>query len=423
MERLIFHIDVNSAFLSWESVKRLSEGGDDLRIIPAIVGGDPEKRTGIVLAKSILAKKYGVTTGEPVSMALRKCPGLVIAKPDFRLYDRCSKAFKAICREYAPAMESFSIDEVFIDMTGTRRIYPDPIKTAYEIKNRIRDELGFTVNVGIGRNKLCAKMASDFEKPDKVHTLFPEEIPEKMWPLPAGELFLLGKASAAKLENAGIYTIGDIARKKSEEIQLLVGDKHGKQIHDYANGIDDSIVKDVPDDAKGYSVETTIEEDLTDLESIDRFLLAQADQVGARIRADNVRCRCIAVKYRTISFSNKIHQRKLATPTDVTSEIYKVARELIRESWKGQPLRLIGLGVSDVEGGEYEQLSFVTDPRREKLKKLDAAVDSIRDKFGNSSLMLAGTMGHTSRVGRKYQAQHENRVDEDKQEPDSSNQS
>lgn len=412
MERLIFHIDVNSAFLSWESVKRLSEGGDDLRLIPSIVGGDPQKRTGIVLAKSIPAKKYGVTTGEPVSMALRKCPGLVIAKPDFRLYERCSKAFKAICREYAPAMESFSIDEVFLDMTGTGRIYPDPVKTAYEIKDRIRDELGFTVNVGIGRCKLCAKMASDFEKPDKVHTLFPEEIEEKMWPLPCGDLFLLGKSSAERLKSAGIYTIGDIAKMRLEDFQRLIGVKHGKMLHDYANGIDDSQVKDVPDDAKGYSVETTLEEDLTDLESIDRMLLAQADVVGARLRADDVKCRCIAVSYRTISFQNKSHQRKLQTSTDVTSEIFETAKVLIRECWQGQPLRLIGIAVSDVDHGEYEQFSFVTDTRKEKLKKLDAAVDSIRGRYGNASVQIAGAMGRGSRVGKKYQAQHENQVEE-----------
>ena len=412
MERLIFHIDVNSAFLSWESVRRLKEGGDDLRGIASIVGGDPEKRTGIVLAKSIPAKKFGITTGEPVSMALRKCPGLVIAKPDFRLYEHCSKAFKAICREYAPAMEEASIDEVFLDMTGTGRIYPDPIATAYEIKDRIKGELGFTVNVGIGRNKLCAKMASDFEKPDKVHTLFPDEIPGKMWPLPCGDLFLLGKSSAARLKDAGIYTIGDIAAMQPEDIRRIIGGKHGKQLHDFANGIDDSPVRDVPEDAKGYSVETTLEEDLVDLESIDRMLLAQADVVGARLRADDVKCRCIAVNYRTLSFQNKSHQRKLSAATDVTSEIYETAKALIRESWKGQPLRLIGLAVSDVDHGEYEQFSFVTDPRREKLKKLDAAVDSIRGRYGNSSVQIAGTLGHDARVGRKYKAKHENEVEE-----------
>lgn len=184
MERLIFHVDVNSAFLSWEAASRVKAGEPDLREIPSAVGGDPRTRTGIIVAKSIPAKKYGVQTGEPVAMALRKCPNLVVVPSDFRLYTKNSQAFKAICKSYAPAMESFSIDEVFLDMTGTSLIYPDPIATACEIKDKIYQELGFTVNVGISTNKLLAKMASDFEKPNKVHTLFPEEIPAKMWPLP-----------------------------------------------------------------------------------------------------------------------------------------------------------------------------------------------------------------------------------------------
>ena len=188
MKRLIFHVDVNSAFLSWEAVRRIKEGLPDLREIPSCIGGDPQKRTGIVVAKSIPAKKYGIQTGEPMAMALRKCPGLVTVPSDFELYDKYSRAFKAICASYAPVMESFSIDEVFLDMTGTSFIYPDPVATACEIKDNIHNKLGFTVNVGISTNKLLAKMASDFEKPDKVHTLFPDEIPVKMWPLPVRNL-------------------------------------------------------------------------------------------------------------------------------------------------------------------------------------------------------------------------------------------
>ena len=174
MERLIFHVDVNSAFLSWEAAKRVKMGLPDLRDIPSCIGGDPSKRTGIVVAKSIPAKKYGIQTGEPMAMAFRKCPNLVAVPSDFELYDKCSRAFKKICGSYAPVMESFSIDEVFLDMTGASYIYPDPVATAHELKDKIRTELGFTVNIGISTNKLLAKMASDFEKPDKVHTLFPE---------------------------------------------------------------------------------------------------------------------------------------------------------------------------------------------------------------------------------------------------------
>ena len=230
MERLIFHIDVNSAFLSWESARRVSQGLPDLREIPSCVGGDPKKRTGIVVAKSIPAKKYGIQTGEPVAMALRKCPNLVIVPSDFELYDKCSRAFKAICASFAPVMESFSIDEVFLDMTGTSLIYPDPVATAHELKDKIHRELGFTVNVGISTNKLLAKMASDFQKPDRVHTLFPDEIPEKMWPLPVRNLLFLGKASEQKLLNQGIRTIGDLAKEREANVQLWLGEKPGHQL-------------------------------------------------------------------------------------------------------------------------------------------------------------------------------------------------
>lgn len=242
MSRLVFHIDVNSAYLSWEAARRVATGEADLRLIPSAIGGDREKRTGVILAKSIPAKKFGVRTGEPVAMALRKCPDLVLARPDFRLYEQSSKAFMDICREYAPVVEKYSIDECFLNMSGTHRIYPDPLAIAHTIKDKIRDTLGFTVNVGIGENKILAKMASDFEKPDKVHTLYLHEIPQKLWPLPVRELFTVGASTSEKLEKARIRTIGDLAHTPLERVQMIVGMKLGKQLHDYANGIDDSPV-------------------------------------------------------------------------------------------------------------------------------------------------------------------------------------
>ena len=234
-EHLIFHVDVNSAFLSWESVRRIKEGLPDLRDIPACIGGDPTKRTGIVVAKSIPAKKCGVQTGEPVAMALRKCPNMVIVPSDFDLYVRCSRAFKKICASYTPVMESFSIDEVFLDMTGTSLLYPDPIAAAHEIKDRIYEELGFTVNIGISTNKLLAKMASDFEKPNKVHTLFPEEIPEKMWPLPVRELLFLGKASEKK-QAAGLAFILDEPQRMKEKAETVETEVRESMAHRLEQG-------------------------------------------------------------------------------------------------------------------------------------------------------------------------------------------
>ena len=409
MQRLIFHVDVNSAFLSWEAAKRVKQGLPDLREIPSCIGGDPKKRTGIVVAKSIPAKKYGIQTGEPMGMALQKCPDLVCVPSDFALYDRCSKAFKSICASYAPVMESFSIDEVFLDMTGTGQIYPDPVATACEIKDRIYRELGFTVNVGISTNKLLAKMASDFEKPNKVHTLYPEEVPRKMWPLPVRDLLFLGKASEKKLVQNGIRTIGDLARANEKEIQMLLGEKAGHQLYLSANGIDDSPVKAQREEAKGISVETTFDEDIVSYEQIFPILLSQCDIVTARMRREGKKCNCVAVSFRTLEFKNKSHQRKLDNPTDVTNEIYQNVRQLFQESWSGQPLRLIGVALTGLTEDDFIQMSLFEDPKkREQQKKLDEAMDNIRKKFGNDKISRASTMNVSGRIARKAKAQMEN---------------
>ena len=398
MQRLIFHIDVNSAFLSWEATKRVKQGLPDLREIPSCIGGDPKKRTGIVVAKSIPAKKYGVQTGEPMGLALQKCPNLVCVPSDFALYNKCSKAFKRICASYAPVMESFSIDEVFLDMTGTGQIYPNPAETACEIKDRIYRELGFTVNVGISTNKLLAKMASDFEKPNKVHTLYPEEVPQKMWPLPVRDLLFLGKASEKKLIQNGIRTIGDLARANEKEIQILLGERTGHQLYLSANGIDDSPVKAQREEAKGISVETTFDEDIVSYEQIFPILLSQCDIVAARMRREGKKCNCVAVSFRTLEFKNKSHQRKLDNPTDVTNEIYQNVRKLFQESWEGQPLRLIGVALTGLTEDSFEQMSLFEDPKkREQQKKLDEAMDNIRKKFGNDKISRASTMKMSGR--------------------------
>lgn len=415
-ERLIFHVDVNSAFLSWEAARRVKEGLPDLREIPSCIGGDPKSRRGIVVAKSIPAKKYGVTTGEPVALALRKCPDLVCVPGDFALFDRCSRAFKKICASYAPVMESFSIDEVFLDMSGTHLIYPDPVAVAHEIKDKIWDELGFTVNVGIGTNKLLAKMASDFEKPDKVHTLFPSEIPEKMWPLPVRDLLFLGKASEQKLLRAGIKTIGDMAKSDEAEIRQLLGDKNGRQLYRYANGIDDSPVRSEREEAKGYSAETTVEEDIVTYERALSLLLAQCDVVAARMRRDGKKCSCVAVTYRTLDFKTRSHQKNFEDPTDVTEEIFAQVKKLLYECWKCEPLRLIGVALTDLTSDEFRQMSlFENTEDREKQKKVDETIDDIRRRFGNGMIVRGSTISTAGKVARKARAQLDRDV-EGKQE-------
>jgi len=405
-ERLIFHVDVNSAFLSWEAARRVKEGQADIRLIPSAIGGDREKRTGVILAKSIPAKKYGIKTGEPVSMALRKCPELYLARPDFRLYESCSRAFMDICREYAPVVEKYSIDECFLDMSGTQKIYHDPVATAYEIKDKIKEELGFTVNIGVGSNKLLAKMAGDFEKPDKVHTLFEHELEQKLWPLPVRNLLSVGASTADKLERAGIRTIGDLARLDKAILRSLVGNKFSEQLWAYANGIDDSEVLAEPERAKGYSNSTTLESDVTTADEAYGILLALVDTTASRMRADGVRTQCVGVTIRGNDFKDRSHQRRLPEATDITGEIFTLCRQLFNELWdRRTPLRLLGVSLTSVVDENEGQISMFVDEKREKARAVDRTVDDIRNRFGADTI-TRGIYGSTARnIGKKHKAQ------------------
>ena len=396
MSRLIFHIDVNSAFLSWESTRRVKEGLPDLRDIPACIGGDPKKRTGIVVAKSIPAKKYGIQTGEPMAMALRKCPDLVIVQSDFELYVKCSRAFKEICASYTPIMESFSIDEVFLDMTGMSLLYPDPIAAAHEIKDRIHRELGFTVNVGVSTNKLLAKMASDFEKPDKVHTLFPEEVPLKMWPLSINELFMAGKSSVDTMKKLEINTIGDLAKADPALIELHLK-SHGRMLWNFANGIDDSQVQSKPSEAKGIGNSTTLSEDAATYEEVQKVFKSLAQSVGGRLKKAGQKAMMVSMEVKYHNFQTMSHQRQLSKPTDKEEEIYDAACQLFLESWNGEPVRLLGIRTAKlVDASEPEQLSLfdikIPEKPDEKHQKLNKAMEEIRKKFGDSAVMKASEM-------------------------------
>ncbi|MBQ8166922.1 MAG: DNA polymerase IV, partial [Lachnospiraceae bacterium] len=388
----------------WEAARRVRLGEPDLRLIPSCVGGNPERRTSIVTAKSIPAKAYGINTGEPISMALRKCPNLVVVESDFRLYQECSKAFKDICRKYAPVVEEFSIDECFLDMTGTGKVYPDPIKTAHDIKNEIRDTLGFTVNVGIGANKLLAKMASDFEKPDKVHTLLnQEEVESKMWPLPISDLFGVGKASTKRLLDAGIKTIGQLAKTDISFLKMLVGDKAGEHMYALANGIDESPVTSEEREAKSYSVVTTVEENITSYEVANHILLGLADSVCTRMRKEGAKAYCVSVKIRSDDFKNQSHQLNFMEATDVTEEIYETAKKLFADLCDGKtPLRLMGIALSNISKDEEQQLSLFVDEEKEKQKKVDAAMDSIRSKYGMGKIMRGSVMKNSMNIGKKF---------------------
>ena len=395
MNKVIFHIDVNSAFLSWEAVYRLYHLGGkvDLRDEVAAVGGDMAMRHGIILAKSIPAKKYNIKTGESIVEALQKCPQLKLVPPNYSLYERCSAAFMEILRQYSPDVEQYSVDEAFVDMTGTESLWGEPVTAANRIRNQIKEELGFTVNVGVSENKLLAKMASDFQKPDRIHTLWKHEIEMKMWPLPVTDLFFVGRATAKKLFHMGIHRIGELAQ--SDPIMLKSHlKKHGEVIWAFANGMDVSVVQSEAPANKGYGNSTTIAFDVTDASTAKLVLLALAETVGTRLRAAGVRAEVIAVGIKTFDLQYASHQMTLNNATNITIEIHRCACQLFDSLWNGKVIRHLGIHTSRIKDHmDMRQLDMFDTTDYEKLEHMDATVDKIRMRYGRDSLKRAVFVG------------------------------
>jgi len=393
-ERVIFHVDANSAFLSWTAVHRVKVLGEkmDLRDIPSVVAGDKENRHGIILARSTPAKKCGIRTGEPLFQALEKCPELVVVSPDYSLYVEASRHFVAMLRQFSPNVEQYSIDEAWVDMTGTERLFGAPRLAAEKMRQRIYDELGFTVNVGISTNKLLAKMAGDFEKPNKVHTLFPEEVPVKMWPLPVRDLFLVGAATETKLKKLGIYTIGDLAKAELSVLRHRLG-KHGETIWHFANGRNADAVMPEPAENKGYGNSVTTAADVTTYDMAYQVLLSLCETVAARMRKDGKCGRCICVHLRTDEFRHFSHQALLHGATNITGELFRAVCAVFEEAWDGQtPLRQLGVQVTRLATEPYQQydlFSGMSPVQYERKLRLDEAVDSLRDKFGEDIIRRA----------------------------------
>jgi len=393
--RIVFHVDVNSAYLSWEAAYRLQMGESlDLRTIPSAVGGDVTKRRGIILAKSIPAKAYNIQTGESVGAALLKCPNLVLVRPTYGLYIRCHRAMLEILKEYSPRVQVFSIDECFLEMTDVRLGGRSPVEVAHEIRNRIRTELGFTVNVGISVNKLLAKVASDFRKPDQVHTLYPEEIEEKMWPLPAGDLFMVGRATKEKLDRMGIHTIGEIARFDRTLLRIRFK-KHGDVIWNYANGIDSNhMLESESDGVKGIGNSTTIPFDVDDPKIARLYLLSLSEMVGMRLRDKGLTYGLVSVSIRHSDFEHFSHQKKLLYRSDSTDDLYREVCGLFDALWTGVPLRHVGVRVSELSTKAAQQLSFFDHPKALARSALDKTIDDLRLKYGNS-VIQRGSFLHT----------------------------
>ena len=397
MERIIFHIDVNSAYLSWSAISFLEKGSSvDLREIPAIIGGDMEKRHGVVLAKSIPAKKYGIVTGEPIVNAMRKCPSLTIESPDHHLYHEKSRMLMQLLSDFCPEIEQVSVDECYMDYTPVRHLYASPLEAAHLLKDKVRNSFGFTVNIGISDRKILAKMASDFKKPDMVHTLYSYEIREKMWPLPVSSLFMCGRSSAESLRKLEIETIGQLAQADKQILSAHLK-SHGILLWEYANGIDDSPVISVPPENKGIGNSTTLSKDVSDRQEAYRTLLSLAESVAARLRQADQLAGMVSVEIKYSTFRSVSHQTTLYSPSDTTRIIYETACHLFDELWDENPIRLLGIRTSKlVASSEPSQLSLFDlpaspvpkkGPAPEKLAALDKALDSIKSKFGENAVV------------------------------------
>lgn len=397
MSPVIFHIDVNSAYLSWTAVEQLKNGAKlDLREIPSIIGGDKKSRHGVVLAKSIAAKKYGIHTGEPVVNAFRKCPNLVMEPPNHKMYREKSEKLMEYLRSFTTKIEQVSVDECYMDFTEIADQYPSPLDAAFLMKNGIREKFGFTVNIGISENKLLAKMASDFEKPDKVHTLFLKEIPVKMWPLPVGELFMAGRSSVEVLKKLEINTIGDLADTELSLIELHLK-SHGKMLWEFANGIDHSVVHWEQAEAKGIGNSTTLAEDAATYEEVKNVFAGLAESVGRRLRKAGQKANMVSMEIKYHDFQTMSHQTQLPKPTHDDQVLYDTACHLFREAWSGEPVRLLGIRTAKlVDAAEPEQLSiFDIEPPKpidEKHQRLNAAMKKIKERYGDDAVMKASRM-------------------------------
>ena len=391
MKRQILHIDANNAFLSWTAIEMLKRGYNiDIRTIPSIIGGDESRRAGIVLAKSSIAKEFGIHTGETIFSARKKCPQIKVFPTDFSIYIKYSNQLYNLLSEYTDIIERFSIDECFLDMTNYLQ-NKTLLEKATEISRRVKEELGFTVNIGVAHNKLLAKMASDFEKPDKVHTLFEEEIPTKLWPLSVGELFMIGKKSVPKLNNMQIITIGDLAKTDINKLIKRFG-KHGKLMWEYANGIDNEEVHYKIEKPKGVGNSVTLPMDISNINKIAEIVLSLVEHVTYRLRKYDLVANVVNVQLRTKEFKDYSHQGKLDCATSSTKVIYKKARELLEEMYKGEAVRLVGVRLDNLEEKESMQMNLFSNESIEKQDKLDKVLDSLKQKYGYESIIRAGKM-------------------------------
>lgn len=395
METIIFHLDVNSAYLSWTAITLLEQGEtQDLRLIPSVIGGDQSQRRGVVLAKSLPAKAYGIRTGEPIASALRKCPGLALASPDHRMYAARSRQLMEYLSALCPRIEQVSIDECYMDFTSISHLYPSYQEAARQIKDSILERFHFTVNIGISNRKVLAKMASDFQKPNRVHTLFTDEIPQKLWPLPIDRLYMCGRSSVEVLRKLEILTIGDLANTDPDILTAHLK-SHGRLLHEYANGIDVSLVETSPSAAKGIGNSTTLKEDITSREAALVVLLWLSESVASRLHRAGQTASLISCEIKYNTFRSVSHQKTLPVPVSSADAIYETACCLFDELWNHSPIRLLGIRTSKLTAeNEPVQMSLLDlqeenalQQQHQKQERLNRALDQIKQKYGDSAII------------------------------------
>nr|WP_312577181.1 DNA polymerase IV [Sedimentibacter sp.] len=384
MSDIIMHIDVNSAFLSWTAAHEQQIGLErDIREVASVIGGNEENRHGIVLAKSIQAKKFGIKTGNSLMEARQKCPNLLVIPPNYQVYVRASKSLLEFLNTFSPDVEIFSIDECFIRFKDISK--EQAIELAYSIKEQIKQTFGYTVNIGVSTNKLLAKMAGDFEKPDKCHTCFPEEIKEKMWPLSVENLFMVGRRTQPKLNKLGIYTIGDLANADFNIISTLLK-SHGRLIYAYANGLDASTFKP-QHQIKSVGNSSTLKFNVEDLETAHAIILSLVEMTAWRLREARMMCSVVSIGIKDSNFGYISRQKKLMYFTDCTKDIYNNICYLFDKYWDKRPIRQLGVSVSDLEFATFQQMSIFKDRNMLNNEKLDKVIDSIREKYGDTAII------------------------------------
>ena len=397
---IIMHIDVNNAFLSWTAVYLLKQGyKEDIRYQEAVIGGDEQSRHGIVLAKSMVAKSRGVKTAETLRDAKRKCNDLHIYPPYYKLYKYMSCKLFELISSYIPDIEILSIDECFADYGKVKNLYGDEIKFAYKLKREIKEKLGFTVNIGIANNKLCAKMASDFIKPDRVHTLYSCEVETKMYPLPIEKLFGVGKKTAIKLRSLNINTIGDLARSNPEYLSKYFKNQAVKLI-DSARGISDSIIT-LKNRDTSISNSTTLSHNLNDIEEIYEVLHSLVDNVCISLRKKKKYAGVVGVSLKDKFFQTKSHQKRLVNATNDTKIIYDICKKLTKELYNDESIRLVGVSLSKLTDTSNYQISIFEDIKdKNKDDNLNKILDELKTTYANKIINKASLLN--TNIHKKY---------------------